>query len=529
MQKSLICFLLLIVHSGTANSQTTQQWARSYGSATGGISSIAGVETDRFDNVYVCATKISNVLTDIVLIKYSSSGNEEWVRSFAGTLEERAVDLVVDRNDNIIVTGLTENQTGTYDIVTVKYSPSGDILWTRIYDAPGTNVMDQPVAMAIDAADNVYVSGYSFGTIPLTIVTLKYSPQGDSLWVNKFVNSGTDYPLDILVDSTGNSYVYSRGTRVLKYNTNGNLVWNRVYPFNSAESKHSVTMDPTGNIFFICEKNTTTFGDFAVVKINSSNGDTIWSRVRNGNGILPSHDYSNAVCTDSDGSVYLTGLIYVTSGTNIFTTMKWNNNGDFEWEKTYTHPQNGGGGNDIVCDKQSNVYVIGGTNSFCTFKYSSAGDSILSHFYNSPSNMSDLGEGIALDNSGNLIVTGRSRYGLSPLRYEVSTVKYTEGLTLVSLQNEQLEDYRFYQNYPNPFNSSTVFRYDLKRDGNVKLLIYDAQGKIQDKLVQQFQNAGNYTIIWNADKYPSGIYFAGFEFVNPEYRVTESRKIFFIK
>lgn len=63
------------------------------------------------------------------------------------------------------------------------------------------------------------------------------------------------------------------------------------------------------------------------------------------------------------------------------------------------------------------------------------------------------------------------------------------------------------QNYPNPFNPSTVINYQLPTSSNVKISIYNALGKEVNILVNEQKNAGNYNVEWNAENYPSGVYF----------------------
>lgn len=69
-------------------------------------------------------------------------------------------------------------------------------------------------------------------------------------------------------------------------------------------------------------------------------------------------------------------------------------------------------------------------------------------------------------------------------------------------------DYKLYQNYPNPFNPVTNIKYSVKSEtSNVKLIVYDLQGKQIELLVNQKQPAGTYRVDWNASGYSSGIYF----------------------
>ena len=61
--------------------------------------------------------------------------------------------------------------------------------------------------------------------------------------------------------------------------------------------------------------------------------------------------------------------------------------------------------------------------------------------------------------------------------------------------------------YPNPFNPSTNLAYTLSNDGDIKLSIYDINGRLIDNLVDSYQFAGSYNISWNATEMSSGVYF----------------------
>jgi len=68
------------------------------------------------------------------------------------------------------------------------------------------------------------------------------------------------------------------------------------------------------------------------------------------------------------------------------------------------------------------------------------------------------------------------------------------------------------QNYPNPFNASTMISYSLKSDADVTLKIYNILGQEVKTLVNKYQAAGSYTIIWNGkdsrgNDVATGIYF----------------------
>jgi len=69
------------------------------------------------------------------------------------------------------------------------------------------------------------------------------------------------------------------------------------------------------------------------------------------------------------------------------------------------------------------------------------------------------------------------------------------------------DEFALHQNYPNPFNPLTTIRYQLKAAGNVKLEVYDLMGRLVQTIVDEYKQARNYTIIWDAQNVSSGIYF----------------------
>ncbi len=159
--------------------------------------------------------------------------------------------------------------------------------------------------------------------------------------------------------------------------------------------------------------------------------DTAWVRRYTGPG--NGSDYAYAIAVDGSGNIYVTG--YSTgSGTDCdYATIKYYPNEDTAWVRRYNGSQNYyDGAYAIKVDGSGNVYVTGGSygsgtySDYVTIKYYSNGDTAWVRRYNSPSNSSEYAHAMAVDDSGNVYVTGIS-YGAGTSS-DYATIKYVQFL-----------------------------------------------------------------------------------------------------
>ena len=67
------------------------------------------------------------------------------------------------------------------------------------------------------------------------------------------------------------------------------------------------------------------------------------------------------------------------------------------------------------------------------------------------------------------------------------------------------------QNYPNPFNTSTTLSYMQPQSGPVSIAIYNLLGQRVATIFDGEKQAGRHTITWDAEGFPTGVYFARLE------------------
>jgi len=200
------------------DSQGAEAWPVRYNGPGNGDDRATALVVDDQGNVYVTGWSAgTSLLDDYATIKYSPSGDRIWAKRYngPGNNSDIALALAVDAQGNVYVTGYSAGDGTNFDYATLKYSPSGERLWTRRYNGPG-NGEDTAFALAVDAEGNVYVTGESGGPgsseEPYTLAdyaTLKYSPAGDLLWAKRYNGPGkfSDYAQALALDAQGNVYV----------------------------------------------------------------------------------------------------------------------------------------------------------------------------------------------------------------------------------------------------------------------------------------------------------------------------------
>ena len=61
--------------------------------------------------------------------------------------------------------------------------------------------------------------------------------------------------------------------------------------------------------------------------------------------------------------------------------------------------------------------------------------------------------------------------------------------------------------YPNPFNSSTTLQYQLSKDSDISIKVYDVLGREVMDVAEGHQHPGSYNRILDFTKNASGVYF----------------------
>lgn len=95
----------------------------------------------------------------------------------------------------------------------------------------------------------------------------------------------------------------------------------------------------------------------------------------------------------------------------------------------------------------------------------------------------------------------------------INNITWNCNSNLIASNTEETKSFALGNNYPNPFNPSTKINYRLNKAAKVQLSVYDITGREVMRLIDQYQNTGEYNVDWNSKNFngqrmASGTYFA---------------------
>ncbi len=509
--KNFLFFTFIILLVTNLFAQVDTVWVRRWTSPGYESDWAYAIAADNLGNVYVTGNNDFGNDSHWTTIKYTTEGDTEWVRYINnGNYNERGNVIVFGPSGNLYITGYTMSS-GDGDYYTVKYRPNGDTVWTRRYNGPNpTDGYDFANAVAVDRDENIYITGYSQNaSYNFDYATVKYDSAGNLQWVARYDGSGNgaDHAEAIAVDTFGYVYVTgycnpnSSGTLydyvTIKYKPeDGDTAWVRRYNYaDSLDQAFDIAVDNAGNVYVTGRsRGLGTGSDIATIKYYP-NGDTAWVRRYNG-PVGDGGDTGYGVEVDALGNVFVAGTSAGIGTGNDIVAIKYNSSGEEQWVARYNGPANGsdamyddGGGKCLKLDQFGDVYIVGysmdseGTRTrqdYLTIKYNSEGIEQWHATYNHLDSCIDVPTALDVDNAGYVYSTGRSQ--TDPSSYiDWATIKYTQtpGVEERCKHNASSLTPEI---YPNPVKSNLVVR--LPEVANQPTLkIYDVSGKLINELI----------------------------------------------
>lgn len=412
-------------------------------------------KTDAQRNVYVAGSTVNiNNNNDIILQKFNRSGTLLWEQSFNGAadMDDMAADIFVDNALNIYVTGTSiASASNDFDLVVLKYSSSGQLQWTRYYNNGGfPSPQDAGTSIIGDNNGNIFVTGGSFGASSLSdYVTLRLNASNGNIhWTKRYDHAQLN-EVPSKIQLSGNQVIVSGGSQVtlvpnrwelatLIYNKNtGTTIATRRSSGSATSGTDEIfdlTVDDSGNFYLSGSVvNASTGHDLAVYKLDDEL-NIVWQQTFDGYG---NDDKGQGIKLDSQGNIYVVGYTETNNEGDNFAILKYNNSGNLLWNREF----NGAANLDdraaqLVIDANDRFYVTGEARNstysdYQTVGYTSDGEIFVQTAFDGPEGLDDKPSGIAIDLDGNLIVVGQAQVQGGWKNYTVKYAIYDRSLTPV--------------------------------------------------------------------------------------------------
>ena len=316
--------------------------------------------TDDAGNIYITGQSWDDE-RDFYTVKMDSLGNVLWTARYAGPgpflfAHDIAIDIALDSNGDVFVTGPSNSPTAFPDYATIKYRGSdGAQLWLDRYHLS----TDTPVDLIIDSQDNVYVTGFTEGQNH-RITTIKYrNSDGARLWVALDTPAVQNFATSLALDSQGDVYVAGRADPdfdesngndnavVIRHRaSDGARLWTTLYGENAVghfDAALDIIIDASDNVYISGQ--TSSFGasaDLLILQYDAASGQIVDQGTYDIPGRL---NKGQALALDSAQNVIVAG------------TTRGNTGGFFDF-LTLKYPGQGSLIGDINCDGAIDAFDI---------------------------------------------------------------------------------------------------------------------------------------------------------------------------
>ncbi|MDP1727771.1 MAG: SBBP repeat-containing protein [Bacteroidota bacterium] len=439
-QASPFTFGISVGNYDASKTLVIDPWATYYGGS--GYDYGRGIAFDSIGNVVSIgySTSTSGIATsgayqtskggggDAFIVKFNASGARQWATYYGGSGDEYGQGIAVDGGGNIVITGHTYSTSGIAtsgahqtsnggngDAFIAKFNASGARQWATYYGGSWT---DWGYGIAVDGSGNIAITGYTYST-------------------SGIATSG----------AYQTSFAGTYDAFIAKFNASGARQWATYYGGGGNESGNGIAVDSSGSIV-ITGKTESTSGiatsgayqtsyggggwDAFIAKFNAS-GARQWATYYGGSG----YDFGYGIAADGSGNIVITGNTASTSGIatsgayqssfgggNDAFIAKFNASGVRGWA-TYCGGSVSEYGYGIAVDNNGNIAITGYTSSTYGFATSGAyqtsyggnDDALIAKFNASGARQwatyyggseFDYGYGIAADGSGNIVITGNT-------------------------------------------------------------------------------------------------------------------------
>jgi len=315
---------------------------------------------------------------------------------------------------------------------------SGESYWINLLGGTGSDVA---YGVAVDSSDNIIMVGSttSDGAGNEDFLIAKYTPSGTLLWDKTLGGAASDVGIAVAIDSSDNivvlGYTASDGVGandflIAKYTPSGTLLWDKTLGTSGADAAFGVAIDSSDNIVVVGYSILSFVANLIVAKYDPS-GTPLWDRTLRGTNA----DVALGVTTDSSDNILIVGYTQSDgAGSQDLLLAKYDPSGTLLWDRTLggTLSEIGRG---VAIDSSGNIVVVGQVQSdgaggldFLIAKYNPSGTLLWDKTLGNAGTQN--AQAVVIDSSDNIIVVGYYEITVN-VNSNIIVAKYNSSGTLL--------------------------------------------------------------------------------------------------
>ena len=337
--------------------------------------------------------------SDVIILKNDKDGNLLWQKSWGGNSHDYLNNVIVTEDGNFILFGRSEStdieglpNKGSYDAIIVKYDKDGNLLWQKSWGGSGYDSLSQ----VIETEDgNFILFGRSESTdieglpnkVSQDAIILKYDKNGNMLWQKSWGGNNREYLKNAIETEDGNFILFgytsstdieglpnkgSQDAIIVKYDKDGNMLWQKSWGGSGYDSLSQVIETEDGNFILFGHSESTDIEGLpnkgsqdAIILKYDKNGNMLWQKSWGGNN----REYLKNAIETEDESIILVGYSVSTDieglpnkGGQDAIIVKYDKDGNLLWQKSW-----GGNGSDslsqVIETEDGSVILLGESTS----------------------------------------------------------------------------------------------------------------------------------------------------------------------
>ena len=284
-------------------------------------------------------------LFDAWIVKVDLNGNLEWDKTFGGKGWDYATSIQQTEGGYIAAGTTTSKGAGGDDAWILKLDLNGELMWDKTF---GVSYNDYVYSLRQTEDGKYIVAGMTFseGTVNGDAWVFKFDSSGNLEWNKTFGKDSQDNALAVELTVDGgcviSGYMFPQlsgwsDAWVFKLDSNGDLEWDKTFSKSEEESYGASAVQQTDDGGYIVAGFSTSniagthFHDVLVFKLDSK-GDLSWDETFGGS----KSDAADSIRQISDGGYIVAGRTTSKgAGSNDAWILKIDASGNLEWDKSF--------------------------------------------------------------------------------------------------------------------------------------------------------------------------------------------------